>query len=186
MAKPPTAATGRALHASFKRGDMAFLISTDRTEVAKELCDSTVKLGTLGAVCGITAITRIGPIRTFGTIGLLYIYPRVRPIINGLLIKAFGGDKREDQEVQDIKPGSLHVLLRCFTEARFLEVLEDYESGKIKERLEEEFLRAGIKNEGLKVEIENMNEVQKIKMAIEERYIHRLLMHYLMFILKER
>lgn len=132
MAKPPTAPTGRALHVSFTRGDMAFLISTDRTEVAKELCDSTVKLGTLGAVCGITAISRIGPIPSFGTIGLLYIYPRVKPIINDLLIKTFGGDKREGQEVRDIKPGSLHVLLRCFTEARFLEVLEDYESGKIK------------------------------------------------------
>ena len=100
----------------------------------------------------------------------------MRPIINGAVISAFGDNKKVEQEVTEIKPGCLHVLLRCFTEARFLEVLEDYESGKIKQRLEKEFLKAGIKNKGLKVEIDNMEEVQKRMRAIQERYRNCLLM----------
>ena len=166
-----------ALLVSFTRpGDMSFVISTDSTEVAKELCDSTVKLGTIAAVSSIGALRRIGAARAIATIGVIYLYPRVRPIVNGAVISAFGGNKKGEQEVTEIKPGCLHVLLRCFTEARFLEVLEDYESGRITQRLEEEFLKAGIKNKGLKVEIDNMEEVQKRKRAIQERYRNRLLM----------
>lgn len=162
-----------ALQANLSRdnsGDISFSIVTDSTEVAKELCDSTVRLGTIAAVSGIRAIRRIGAAPAIGAIAVIYLYPRVRPIINSVVIKAFGGNKKGEQEVTEIKPGCLHVLLRCFTEARFLQVIDDYESGRIKQRLEEEFSKAGIKNKGLKVEIENMKEVQKTKRAIQERY----------------
>ncbi|CAB4037364.1 Hypothetical predicted protein, partial [Paramuricea clavata] len=80
---------------------------------------------------------------------------------------AFGGNT-DDQEVGEIQPGSLDVLLHCFTDKRFREVLEDYQAGEIKERLQVELSQAGIKVEGLKVEIENMEEVEKIKAAINE------------------
>jgi hypothetical protein len=82
--------------------------------------------------------------------------------------KTFDGE-RDDQQLLDIRPGSLHVRC-CFTDKRFLEVLADYESGKMKERLEEEFSNAGIKVEGLKVEIENLAEANEPKEAIETRY----------------
>ena len=85
-----------------------------------------------------------------------------------LLKKGLGGE-RDDQDVPDIKPGSLHVLLCCFTDERFLEVLADYESGRIKERLQKEFSEVGIEVEGMTVEIENMEEVEKTRAAIKKR-----------------
>ena len=129
-------------------GDFFIDISTDNAEVAldvvKEVCKTATKLSAL------------------------YVgYKLLRPVVEGAVKKALGGE-RNDQEVRDIKPGSLHVLLHCFTNKRFLEVLSDYESGRMKERLLEEFLQVGIKVEGLKVKIENMEEVNKTKMAINK------------------
>jgi hypothetical protein len=80
------------------------------------------------------------------------------------------GGERDDQEIRGIRPGSLHVLLHCFTDERFLEVLADYESGRMKERLQDEFSQVGFKVEGLKVVIENAVEVNKTKEAINQRY----------------
>ena len=105
------------------------------------------------------------------TLCALYLgYRLLRPIVDGVVRRGLGGE-REDQVIGDIRPGSLHVLLRCLTEERFLEVLEDYESGRMKERLQEEFSQVGIKVEGLKVKIENMEEVNKTKETIvKKRY----------------
>ena len=130
-------------------GDFFIDISTDNAEVAldvvKEVCKTATKLSAL------------------------YVgYKLPRPVVEGAVKKALGGE-RNDQEVRDIKPGSLHILLHCFTDERFLEVLSDYESGRMKERLQEEFSQAGIKVEGLKVKTENMEEVNETKMAINKR-----------------
>ena len=104
------------------------------------------------------------------SLGALYVgYQLIARKIDGAVKKALGGE-RDDQRDPDIKPGSLHVLLHCYTDERFLEVLEDYETGKMKERLQEEFSQIGIKVDGLKVEIENMTEANKIKEAINNRY----------------
>ena len=72
--------------------------------------------------------------------------------------------------MEDIRPGSLHVKLLCFTDERFLEVWADYESGRIKERLQEGFTQSGIELEGLIIEIENLEEVNQTKTDIEIRY----------------
>ena len=110
-------------------GDLLIDISTDSVEVTKEVCRAAIKLSAL------------------------YVgYQLLRPGIDAAVKKALGGE-RDDQEVKDIKPGSLHVVLQCFTDERLLAVLTDYLSGKMKERLEEEFLRVEIKVKGLKVEI---------------------------------
>jgi hypothetical protein len=107
------------------------------------------------------------------SLGAIYTgYRLMRPLIAGAVKKAFGGE-RDDQDVRDIKPGSLHVLLCCFTDERFLEVLADYESGKIKERLQKEFSEIGIEVEGMTVEIENMKEVEETRAAIKKRYINQ-------------
>ena len=105
------------------------------------------------------------------TLGALYRdYRLLRRIVDGVVRRCLGGE-RNDQEIGDIRPGSLHVLLRCLTEERFLEVLEDYESGRMKERLQKEFSQVGFKVEGLKVKIENMEEVNKTKETIvKKRY----------------
>ena len=127
-------------------GDLLIDISTDNVEVTKTLC------------------------RTAITLSALYVgYQLLRPVVETAVKKALGGE-RDDQEVRDIRPGSLHVVLHCFTDERFLEVLTDYLSGKMKERLQEEFSQVGIKMKGLKVEIQNMDEVNEIKEAICKRY----------------
>ncbi len=127
-------------------GDFSFKISTDNVEVVRELCKTAI------------------------TLGALYTgYKLIKPLIDVAVKRALGGE-RDDQEVQGIEPGSLHVQLHCFTEERFLEVLADYESGRMKERLLEDFSLVGIRVEGLKVEIENMVEVNKTKEAINKRY----------------
>ena len=148
-----------ALSASLKYvtkggGDLTINISTTDVQVVKDV---------VGTVC-ITAVT----------LSALYTgYKLIKPLVDGAVKRSFGGD-RDDQEIRDIKPGSLNVLLHCLTDERFLEVLEDYECGRLKERLQEEFLQAGIKIEGVKVEILNMEEVRKTKEAINERYVKKL------------
>ena len=131
MAESISEVASPIFQAGFKWGEMSFNISASSVEVVKEICGTAVKISAVG---------------TIGAIGAIYGYPLLKPLINAAVAKAFGGDERDDQEVREIRSGSLHVLLRCFTEARFLEVLEDYESGKIKQRLEKEFLKVGIKN----------------------------------------
>ena len=134
---------------STKPGGVSINISTDNVEVALEALKLVAKTAT--------------------TLGALYIgYKLMRPVIKAAVKKALGGD-RDDQGDPDIKPGSLHVELPCFTEERFLEVLTDYETGMITKRLLEEFSLAGIKVEELKVEIENMEEVSKTREAINKR-----------------
>ena len=65
------------------------------------------------------------------SIGVLCRYPELKTAVLAVLQTVFG-------DVQNVTPASLHFSLYC-TDARFLEVLDDYESGKIKLRLEEEF-----------------------------------------------
>ena len=146
-----------------KGGDLTINISTTDVQVVKDVVKDVV-----GNVCT-TAVK----------LGALYAgYKLLKHLIDGAVKRAFGGE-RDDQEIRDIKPGSLNVLLHCLTDERFLEVLEDCECGRLKERLQEEFLQeeflqAGIKIEGVKVEILNMEEVRKTKEAINERYVKKL------------
>ena len=105
------------------------------------------------------------------TLGAIYAgYKLITKAIDGAVSRGLGGE-RDDQEIQDIKPGSLHVLLHCFTDQRLLEVLEDFESGKMKERLEKEFSEIGIEVEGLRVEIDNIQEVKKRKEQMYEGFV---------------
>ena len=99
---------------------------------------------------------------SLGAIYVLYKSLKKQTEIRDAVSRAVGGE-RDDQKTGDIKPGSLHVLLHCFTDQRLLEVLEDYESGRMKDRLEREFSDIGIEVEGLKVEIDNIEEIMKRK-----------------------
>ena len=137
-------------------GSFAFKIATDNVELARELGDVAVRV-----------IQESGKVAV--KLGAIYAgYNLLKPIIKAAITNAFGG-QRDDQDVGEPKPGSLRVLLRCFTDKRFLEVLADYESGGVKQRLQKELADAGLKVEGLKVEIENMEEVNKRKTEIKER-----------------
>jgi hypothetical protein len=171
------------LQAGLKGGAYSFVVSTSSVFVVKEICGAIVgvakELG--GANANAVEITK-EVCGTAVTLAALYTgYNLLRPVIDGVVKKSLGGE-REDQDVRDIRPGSLHVLLRCFTDERFLEVWEDYESGGITERLQKEFSEVGIEVEGLKVEIENMVEVQNTKAAINKRYINQYRVHEKVFI----
>lgn len=104
------------------------------------------------------------------TLGAIYSGNVVATSIERAIRKAFGDTERDHQEVREIKAGPLPVVLRCFTDTRFLEVLKDYESGRIKERLTKEFLDIGIKIKGLEVKIENLKDVKERQTAMENRY----------------
>ena len=133
-------------------------ISTTDVQVVKDVVKDVV-----GNVCT-TAVK----------LGALYAgYQVIKSLIDCAVKQAFGGE-RDDQEIRDIKPGSLNVLLHCLTDERFLEVLEDCEYGRLKKHLQEEFLQTGIKTKGVQVEILNMEEVDKTKKAINERYVKKL------------
>ncbi|XP_028403177.1 uncharacterized protein LOC114525917 [Dendronephthya gigantea] len=126
-------------------GVFQFIIHADKVT-------STVIAGTVVTLSGIYAIYQ-------------YKSRQLKLTMKGAIDKGLGGE-REDQEVSDILPGKLHVALQCFTGKRFLEVLNDFKSGRIKERLEKEFLDIGIETEELVVEIRNIEEVEERAAAI--------------------
>ena len=61
-------------------------------------------------------------------------------------------------QVENIEPGSIIVELLCNMKHSFLSFVEDFESKKVKQRLEEEFKKIGYKKE-LEVNIANDEEV---------------------------
>ena len=136
------------LHAEFSANIAgriySFVITCDKS-VVKDLC--------------VTAVTLYSIYTT---------HKLLAQAIDGIVNRGLGGP-RQDQDIGGIKPGSLHVKLHCFTDERFLEVWSDFESGRMKARLQEEFTKAGIDVDGLKIEIENMNEVNDTMRAIESR-----------------
>ena len=144
---------GPVLRAGLELGGIfSFKIETDNVEVAEEIC----------RVAGCVAIGVM-------TLGVLHSYRLIRQRIEDVVDRVFGRN-RDDQQIRRIGPGCLHVDLHCLTDERFLEVLGDYESGGIEERLQNEFPEVGIKVEGLKVALENMEEVNEKKAAINKRY----------------
>ncbi len=110
---------------------------------------------------GITAVT-LG--------GVYAAYKIIEPrVFVGAVTKGLGGE-RKDQEIPDVHEGSLLILLHCLTDERYLEVLEDFESGRMRDRLQKEFLEIGIEVKGMKIEIINIEEVNETKEAIDKRY----------------
>ncbi|CAB3989385.1 Hypothetical predicted protein [Paramuricea clavata] len=156
------------LQAALKGGSYSFVVSAFSAAVVKDVCGAAVRITKELGGANVVEMTK----EICGTVfklGALYTsYKLLQPVIEAAVKKGFGG-KRKDQKVEEIKPRCLHVVLRCFTDERFLEVWADYESGRIKERLQKEFSEVGIEVEGLKVEIENMEEVEQTKADIHKR-----------------
>ena len=137
--KVAQAMAGQGIGVSFTGGNFSFIFSSNSAESVKYVCITAVTLGAMYAG-----------------------YKLISKKMDGAVSRGLGGE-RDDQEIRSIKPGSLHVILHCFTDQRLLEVLEDFECGTMKERLEKEFLEIGIELEGFKVEIDNIEEVKKRK-----------------------
>ena len=96
--------------------------------------------------------------------------PAYKILLAAAIFRTASAIKRNAGKIRDIVAGCLQCEVRCFTEDIFLEVLRDHETGKIKKRLEEEYLKAGYKMTELEVKIQNSEEVERTKTAIEKRY----------------
>lgn len=93
----------------------------------------------------------------------------VAQLLDGVVLKVLGG-ARDEQEVQIINPEYIHVLVQCYTDERFVEVLADHDSGRMKNRLQEEFSKIGIDVQELKIIVENLEEVNVQRARILNRY----------------
>ena len=96
--------------------------------------------------------------------------PAYKILLGAAIFRAGYAIKQNAAEIRNIIDGCLQCEVHCFTEDIFLEIVRDYETGKIKNRLEEEYLKVGYKTTGLKVKIKNSEEVERAKTAIEKRY----------------
>ena len=76
-------------------------------------------------------------------------------LVTGAVSRALEGP---GLQVANIAPGSIIVELLCNMKDSFFSFLEDFESKKVKQRLEEEFKKIGYKGE-LEVTIANDKEV---------------------------
>jgi len=65
-----------------------------------------------------------------------------------------------DPQVRNIDEGSILVELYCHSEHSFIQFVEDFEAGKVEQRLQKEFTNIGYQ-EQLRVTIENADEVYK-------------------------
>lgn len=111
------------------------------------------------------------------TLGQLLNAPNIiaSSIVHDAIENGVGG-KRNDQKVVKVKTDSILVSLHCYTDERFLEVLDDFESGRMKDCFLKEFSLIGVEVQGMRIEIMNMEEVNKTKEAIIRRYIHKIYM----------
>ena len=83
--------------------------------------------------------------------------------ITSILKNTFEGfiNGRIDPEILNISEGSLRVILCCYSPQSFLQFLDDYETGRVKEHLNEEFSKIGIGN--VILEIANAEEIKEKK-----------------------
>ncbi|XP_046856655.1 kelch-like protein 12 [Xenia sp. Carnegie-2017] len=124
----------------------------------------------LAVSCKEAVIPPLG--RTFVSIYGIYKLSKIfQPAIMYILQKIFNKDSSENSsngpsnEVSNVREGSFAFDLSCFTEDQFKEVWEDYQSGGLLQRFQDEFEAHDIKVEGLQVEIKNLKEVKE-KMEI--------------------
>ena len=148
-------------HATVFRRDLKFIIDVDRAIVKDTLTEVSSMAIKLGAMyTGYKIAAKILDVVNVALSGRKDGLDVVNVALSG---------RKDGHEVQNVQPSiGLHVLLHCSTNERFLEVFEDFKSGRMKERLQLEFSFANIKTEGLVVKIENIKKV-KGKIAVINR-----------------
>ena len=93
----------------------------------------------------------------------------ISELLDGVVLKVLGG-ARDDQDVRNIECEYFRVLVQCFTDERFVEVLADYDSGRMNNRLSQEFLKIGLDVPELQIVVENQEDVNVHKARILNRY----------------
>ena len=127
------------------------------------ICDYVLKVTGVVKEVAIGYNSATGPVTALGG---LFSIPEWTKVVISVVIGVFS----RLGEIRNVMAGCIQFELRCFNEDGFLEVLRDYESGKIEKRLEKKFLKIGIKTTGLEVKITNSEEVERTKADIEKRY----------------
>ena len=100
-------------------------------------------------------------------------FPNLKPSIEDAIKRGLGGE-RDDQEIHDFKPETLEASLCCKTGDRFLQVLEDHESGELNKCLKEELSKVDVVVEELKIKIQDMEKVKNTKCTIINRYATKI------------
>ena len=102
-------------------------------------------------------------------VSLAYIF---RQPIARALFGSSGGSNSPD--IEDIQLGSLIVKLCFYTSESFLRFLDDYESGKFKERLTEEFTKIDFFDKSLPAELRDCLAGEVMKFDIDDNLVIKI------------
>ncbi|XP_028397129.1 ankyrin-3-like [Dendronephthya gigantea] len=106
---------------------------------------------------------------TVSLVEILYSCEKIQPSVFHEALKRGFGVKTNDQKFGEIKPACLLVPLYCSSNEKFLEVLDDFESGRLKERLLEAFSQFRDEIKMMEIELMKMEEVNKMKDDIKRK-----------------
>ena len=115
----------------------------------------------VGAGAGVATATVVAAAAEFANRAINYFWSENNDKVEKAVRKALEkGTVNPDPQVIEIPAGSLLVKLRCHTPRSFLQFVSDYESQKVKRRLEEELSAVGFRKE-LTIDIKNKEEVEE-------------------------
>ena len=146
------------------RPALDLMVSSGNTTISLTIDDLQLArhaLTGIGIGCGVAAGIGIGC-----GVALAVLFHRQPELVTSAVTQALEGP---GLQVGNIAPGSILVELHCETKESFLSFIKDFEKGKVKQRLKEEFAKIGYKGE-LEVTISNDKEVKKKLRQI--RYWH--------------
>ena len=186
-AEAARAAARPVLDFNISHGDSSCSLKIDNLPLATEVVRG------IGAVAAVAGVAGVGTIvwlkidsipltevaRGVGIgagVALAYFWMKNRgnteeAIRNALEERPVAGAQAPDPEVREIGEGSLLVKLQCYTSQSFIQFISDYESQKVKRRLEEELSKVGFTEE-LTITIKNKEEVEEQKKKL--RYVQLL------------
>ena len=174
-----------ALKLSVSQGVSSFLLEIEDKQLATEAIRGAAALGCGALICmkidsiPFAEVARgigigVGVAGVAGVVGgVVYFWMRnrestERAVREALEKRPADGAHASDPHVEEFGRGSLLVKLRCHTSRSFLQFISDYESQKVKRRLEEELSKVGFTEE-LTITIENKEEVEEQKKKL--RYV---------------
>ena len=168
------AAARHALKLSVSHGVSSFLFEIEDKQLATEVIRGAAALGCGALICmKIDSIPFAEVARGIGIgagvagVGALaYFWMKKGESAKRAVTQALEPD--DGVRVEEIRPGCLLVKLRCHTPRSFLQFISDYESQKVKRRLEQELSKVGF-TEKLTITIENKEEVEEQKKKL--RYV---------------
>ena len=175
------AAARPALDLRFSHGGSSCSLKIEDKQLATEVIRGAATVGLGALICLKLETTQLAEVaRVFGfgagvaSMGALAYFwmnsrgSAERAVREALEVRPADGVHALDPQVEEIRRGSLLVKLRFHTPRSFLQFVRDYESQKVKRRLEQELSKVGFTEE-LTITIENKEEVEEQKKEL--RYV---------------